>query len=67
MNSITSPLDRRRHLTGIAFITPTMLVIIAILVYPAYTRPHLGQTQREKRLPRELIEESFMVRMTQHL
>ncbi|ATI41168.1 ABC transporter permease [Pacificitalea manganoxidans] len=34
MNSITSPLDRRRHLTGIAFITPTMLVIIAILVYP---------------------------------
>lgn len=31
---MTSPLDRRRHLTGIAFITPTMLVIIAILVYP---------------------------------
>lgn len=34
MTSMTSPLDRRRHLTGLAFITPTMLVIIAILVYP---------------------------------
>ena len=31
---MTSPLDRRRHLTGMAFITPTMAVIIAILVYP---------------------------------
>lgn len=34
MTSMISPLDRRRHLTGLAFITPTMLVIIAILVYP---------------------------------
>lgn len=34
MTFISSPLDRRRHLTGIAFVTPTMLVIIAILVYP---------------------------------
>ncbi|MEV8467614.1 sugar ABC transporter permease [Fluviibacterium sp. DFM31] len=34
MTSMISPLDRRRHLTGMAFITPTMLVIIAILVYP---------------------------------
>ena len=34
MTNMTSPLDRRRHLTGMAFITPTMAVIIAILVYP---------------------------------
>ncbi|PRY19945.1 carbohydrate ABC transporter membrane protein 1 (CUT1 family) [Aliiruegeria haliotis] len=32
--SVTSPLDRRRHLTGMAFVTPTLLVITAILVYP---------------------------------
>jgi multiple sugar transport system permease protein len=34
MTPISSPLDRRRHLTGAVFVTPTMLVIIAILVYP---------------------------------
>lgn len=34
MTSISSPLYRRRHLTGLAFVTPTMMVIIAILVYP---------------------------------
>lgn len=34
MTPISSPLDRRRYLTGAVFVTPTMLVIIAILVYP---------------------------------
>ncbi len=31
---LASALDRRRHLTGYAFVTPTILVIVAILVYP---------------------------------
>ena len=34
MTRTLSPLDRRRHLTGMAFVTPTLLVITAILVYP---------------------------------
>ncbi len=34
MMSSLSPLDRRRQQTGLAFVTPTLLVISLILVYP---------------------------------
>lgn len=32
--SMASALDRRRHITGYGFITPTVLIVLAILVYP---------------------------------
>ncbi|GAB5375387.1 MAG: sugar ABC transporter permease [Acuticoccus sp.] len=32
--TMASALDRRRHLTGYTFVTPTILVIVLILVYP---------------------------------